>query len=163
MGYVGSVFPNTNGNAIITGPGPTLNQHYSYGSDSNAMLFEQRLAFVHYPQWQPYIITGFGLSWNTLNNYSGFNGTISFSKFLTASPITPSTPFPNNTTDSFAYEAGIGVAHPFSKLIALTTEYRYINFGKGALGALNSPKVTGFPTTTLYSNAILISLKMSFA
>lgn len=138
---------------------------YSYDVSSKALFFEQRAAYhpKQYPTWQPYLVTGFGPSWNRMSDFTGDNGQVMIN--LSSIPSNASQNFSSNTESSFAYEAGLGVQHPISSHLSLSADYRYINFGKASLGGIPAyPTVTSrLSTSSIGENTVLLSLKASFA
>ncbi|MDP1574579.1 MAG: outer membrane beta-barrel protein [Coxiellaceae bacterium] len=170
--FVGTTNAQVNGTSEVSLSGiQPISVPYNYDVSSKAAFFEQRATYHSdkNPNWQPYIVTGFGPSWNTLSNFSGFNGRFSIlatqgSHALGAGSPRSSQPFANETTGSFAYEAGVGILHPLSDRLAITADYRYINFGKGELGGLSlSPEITDrLSTNPISENTVLLSLKASF-
>lgn len=165
LAFMGTSSAKVSGTSTVDN---VVNLPYSYQICSKALFFEQRATYLpkKYPLWQPYLITGFGPSWNNLSDFSGDNGQLipgmgNFSRI----PTDASQNFSNNTEDSFAYEVGFGVQHPFTSHLALTADYRYINFGEGSLGGIPAyPAVTNrLSTPSLGENTVLLSLKAFFA
>lgn len=176
VGYLATTTTQVNESSSTTnasGSIPPISIPYQYDIASKAVLFEQRAKYdsEKHPDWHPYIITGIGPSWNSMSNYGGFNGIFEDAVFatrrgsLSAVPANKATePFASQTTNSWAYEAGVGIEHPFSQYIAFTTDYRYINFGKAQLGGLSlSPQITDrISASSIGENTIMLSLKASF-
>ena len=167
--FVGTTNAEVQGTTEITIPGnPTRGFPYHYNVSSKAAFFEQRATYHNEknPNWQPYIVTGIGPSWNTLSDFNGFNGRFSDNVFATLGnpPRRSTQAFANETTRSFAYEAGVGMLHPLSDHFAIAADYRYINFGKGALGGLSlSPEITDrLSTNPISENTVLLSVNASF-
>ncbi len=136
--------------------------NYQFTAKSRGVLGELRLFYTS-SVWQPFVLIGFGPSWNSLNNYSE-TATIAS---LSAASI-PTT-FLNRTNNTLAYEMGVGIQHKVYEdeahkiCYSSSLDYRYANFGKG--------KLAGFPAQTtgqtlqvssLNTQGIVFSLKASF-
>jgi hypothetical protein len=134
---------------------------YKFQTQAWSVMAESRLAYTQY-NWQPYVLAGAGASWNHLYSYSE-TPSIS-SQSAAASPY----PFSNHGNSAFAYEFGVGIQKQiYSDLnhhlqYFLDVDYRYMNFGKGALGA-SLAQTTGdrIHIPNLETQALLLSLKIS--
>ena len=154
MGSVNGIeHPDSSGGAF-----DTLN--YNFDASSMALMLETHLAYAAY-SWQPVFVLGIGGAENHLQNYSEYASNPDGS----ASPTT--TPFGNKWSTNFAYEVGVGIAHPIfagkSRSVAynLGLDYRYFYFGSGELGA--SAAGDHLKVNTMSAQAILFSLGMSFS
>lgn len=172
VAYVGTTASTVNGTSttVIANTVHVAPQPMSYNLSSQAAFFEQRVAYVpkNHPTWQPYLVTGFGPTWNRLSNFNGDNGqvvpTIQNSRRVGAIPTDASQNYSNETNSSFGYEAGAGIQHPLTEHIAIAADYRYINFGKGNLGGIPGvPAVNNrISTSSIGENTAFLSLKASF-
>jgi opacity protein-like surface antigen len=77
---------------------------------------------------KPYLLLGVGLARNTLSDYR---------------LVGQNSPFPNNTTNNFAYQIGGGISFPYQNFV-FDGEIKYIDKGKaktklGINGAANEP------------------------
>ncbi len=138
---------------------PSLNYHVE--EDSWAAMLEPKLINTAY-SWQPYALVGLGVSSNQLNNYS-------------EEPTDPNggaaampEPFQNKTTNSFAWEFGLGVQHLFytaetGQKISFALEYRYMNWGQMYLATYPGEGTRETPHFgTLTSNLLSASLIYEF-
>jgi opacity protein-like surface antigen len=137
---------------------------YGYNASSTAVFAEGRLTYVKHPAWQPYGVLGIGLSQNRCDNMNNFLGIHNDGLSLSDAPPPNPHLLPSGTRSSFAYEVGAGVAHPLNKAVAVTAEYRYVNFGRTVFSGQNTLfQTTGNVSTSLGANTILFSLRFSFS
>jgi hypothetical protein len=133
--------------------------NYQFHTQSLAAMVETKLFFNNF-KWQPYLTAGVGCAWNRFYDYS---------QTADSNPLTAGqTNFANNTTASFAYEAGIGVQRQIfleaSRDVQyfVTVDYRYLNFGNGQLGpAPTQTTDSRLQVSNMYTQALVFSLKVT--
>lgn len=150
----GTEFPSSN-----YGVYPSLN--YQFSLSSWTAMAEGQLLYT-WCAWQPSITVGIGAAWNRLSHYS--ETPTDPNQSAVAAPF-----FADNTTTSFAFEAGAGIKYEFYNEMEDDThyfvgvDYRYFNFGSGSLGPsaiqTASERLT---VSTLDTQAVLLSLSVSF-
>ena len=89
---------------LINGGGPFDTLNYSATGNSTAVMFEPKIIWTTYT-WQPYLLAGVGVAFNQFDNYT---------EVANGANIAPPVLFNGATTNSFAYEFGLGVQHPLS-------------------------------------------------
>jgi hypothetical protein len=136
--------------------------NYRFDSQSITTMLETHLTYTSY-SWQPYGIIGAGVAWNYLSGYS------ETPSVPTESAASSPYPFANHTNASFAYVLGLGVEKEIYKdtshniQYSLSSEYRYMSMGKGALGIQSMHHSTGsLQISNLNKKIILFALKASF-
>lgn len=137
----------------------TLN--YQFRAQSLVLMVEPRLIYTKF-LWQPYALVGMGVAWNHLYNYNESPSVPAYS--AAASPY----PFSNRTEASFAYSFALGIQrqifnNSFKPLLYfVSVEYRYMNNGKGELGASSAQTTSDrIHITNLATQAILLSLRIT--
>ena len=130
---------------------------YSARDTSYAVMFEPKLIWTAY-SLQPYLITGAGIAFNHMNNYTEEptdpNGT------AVATP----TPFNSATSRNFAYELGVGFQHVLplhltKKDPTVAIDYRWMNWGPATLSAANGqPNNDGLSFGRLRTTSLNVSL-----
>lgn len=130
----GGVSPFTNGGSFDS-------LDYSADGTSYALMLEPKFILTSNPAWQPYLLTGVGVSINRFVGYSeapsDASGTASGTQV----------PFGAQSKTNFAYEFGIGLQHPLSdrpNAAILAVDYRYMSLGQASLG-----DVPGVPHSNL--------------
>ena len=135
--------------------------HYKFHTQSMATMVEAKVFFDKF-QWQPYVTAGVGCAWKRFYGYS------ERAAINPMSAATAQNGFAGKTTSSFAYAAGLGLQHQIfadpshDVQYFVTVDYRYLNFGKGELGAAeNQLTNVGLKIPNMYTQALVLSLKAS--
>jgi opacity protein-like surface antigen len=139
----------TPGVNILPPPQDTLT--YKLQTKSRTILLEPKLIYTA-SHLQPYILGGLGCAKNTLLNFS--------EGVVPGSLAVPSTsPYPNHTQTTFAYEVGLGSQYVLegakhNHAIIVHIEYRYLNLGQSRLGTASAQTTNQHITVNNTSNIV---------
>lgn len=131
---------------------------YRYNAVARQYLAEGKLLYNFYDYYHPYLELGLGVSQNVANAFQ--------TNSLSTSPVQTSAPqYPNQTSSSFSYNAGIGIDIDVLDNVRLGLGYRFANFGKVQLGntIINTTAVNSMLSqSSFYVNEALAEITFVF-